>query len=118
MDFALTLDLGKPVGTVREITLSTLSDARSWILHPDRVALEVSADGSTFHRAGETAASGDHQGEEIVRAHVWSGGSIPPDLSSGVRFLRFRVEGTKQLPAWHISAGGASWVFIDEIVVR
>jgi hypothetical protein len=35
-----------------------------------------------------------------------------------VRFVRFRIEGTKHLPPWHASAGGLSWVFIDEIVVR
>jgi hypothetical protein len=35
-----------------------------------------------------------------------------------VRFVRFRIEGTKILPAWHASAGGLSWVFVDEIVVR
>ena len=28
------------------------------------------------------------------------------------------AEGTKQLPDWHPSAGGASWVFVDEIVAR
>jgi hypothetical protein len=35
-----------------------------------------------------------------------------------IRYVRFRVEGPKRLPAWHASAGGLSWVFIDEIVVR
>jgi hypothetical protein len=43
---------------------------------------------------------------------------MPPGTMSGVRYVRFRVEGTKRLPAWHTSAGGLSWVFVDEIVVR
>jgi hypothetical protein len=28
------------------------------------------------------------------------------------------IKGTLALPAWHASAGGGSWVFIDEVVVR
>jgi len=44
VDFALTLDLGRPIAA-REITISTLSDAGSWILHPVGVACSVSAAG-------------------------------------------------------------------------
>jgi hypothetical protein len=38
--------------------------------------------------------------------------------ASPVRFVRFHLDGTRQLPAWHPSAGGTSWVFVDEIVVK
>ncbi|MCK7478341.1 MAG: hypothetical protein M0C28_13770 [Candidatus Moduliflexus flocculans] len=51
IDFVLTLDLGKPV-TAREIALSTLSDFRSWILHPASVGCSVSADGLEFREVG------------------------------------------------------------------
>jgi hypothetical protein len=112
LDFTLTLDLGKPVAA-REISLSTLSDFRSWILHPDRVACSVSSDGSSFHDVGAIAVEGDHQGEEVIRPFAWKG-----PFSGSVRFVRFRIEGTKRLPDWHVSAGGPSWVFVDEIVVR
>ena len=37
---------------------------------------------------------------------------------TSIRYVKFEVKGTKQLPDWHPSAGGNSWVFIDEIVVR
>jgi hypothetical protein len=112
LDFTLTLDLGKPAA-VREISLSTLSDFRSWILHPDRVACSVSSDGTSFHDVGAIDVAGDHQGEEVIRPYAWKG-----RFDGAVRFVRFRVEGTKRLPDWHVSAGGPSWVFVDEIVVR
>jgi hypothetical protein len=112
LDFVLTLDLGKPV-PLHEIALSTLSDRGSWILHPKSVTCLLSVDGVSFQDAGMIAAEGDHQGEETVRAFTWRGPFQDP-----VRFVRFRVEGTKQLPDWHPSAGGLSWVFVDEIVVR
>jgi len=117
VDFALTLDLGR-VSPAREITVSTLSDARSWILHPETVACSVSADGATFYEVGASAAKGDHQDEEVVRAFTWTDDRAGPGSFGPIRFVRFRIEGTKRLPAWHASAGGLSWVFVDEIVVR
>ncbi len=34
------------------------------------------------------------------------------------RFVKFELRGTLKLFDWHASAGGGSWVFVDEIVVR
>jgi hypothetical protein len=117
VDFTLTVDLGKPV-PAREIALSTLSDQRSWILHPDRITCLVSSDGASFREVGTRSLEGGHQGEETIRAFSWTDDMTDPGAFSGIRFVRFRVEGTKRLPDWHVSAGGLSWVFVDEIVVR
>jgi hypothetical protein len=117
VDFTLNLDLGKPVAT-REISLSTLSDERSWILHPDRVTCSVSSDGVAFREVGTRALRGGHQGEETIHAFSWTDDMSDPGSFAGVRFIRFHIEGTKHLPDWHASAGGLSWVFVDEIVVR
>jgi hypothetical protein len=117
VDATLTLDLGGPVAA-REIGLSTLSDSRSWILHPDRIACSVSADGVSWREVGVRAVADDHRDEEPIRSYAWPGGADGPGPLGPVRFVRFQVEGTKRLPAWHVSAGGLSWVFIDEIVVR
>jgi hypothetical protein len=117
VDATLTLDLGRPTA-IREIDLSTLSDHRSWILHPGSVACAVSADGASFRDLGTRTAAGDHRDEEAVRAYSWPDGVPGGGHPGPVRFVRFRIEGTKILPAWHASAGGLSWVFVDEIVVR
>jgi len=117
VDFTLTVDLGKPVAA-REISLSTLSDERSWILHPDRVTCSISRDGVSFREAGTVALEGNHQREEIIRAFSWTEPMTGPGSFAEVRYIRFRIEGTKHLPDWHASAGGLSWVFVDEIVVR
>ena len=117
VDATLTLDLEKP-SSAREIALSTLSDQRSWILHPDRVICSVSSDGLTFREVGTKALTGDHQGEDSVRVFSWSEDMTDAGSFGQVRFVRFRIEGTKRLPDWHPSAGGLSWIFVDEIVVR
>ncbi|MCX6560910.1 MAG: DUF4838 domain-containing protein [Candidatus Aminicenantes bacterium] len=110
-DFSLRLDLGE-VRRVRSIALSTLYDPKSWIFHPRRVTCEASADGAEWRPIGVTEIDGDQRSEALIRNFEWI-----VDLA-GVRFIRFRVEGTKANPSWHPSAGGASWVFVDEIVVR
>ena len=117
VDFTLTVDLGKPVAA-REISLSTLSDERSWILHPDRVTCSISSDGVSFRNVATVALEGSHQREEIIRAFSWTEPMTSPGSFAGVRYVRFFIEGTKHLPDWHASAGGLSWVFVDEIVVR
>jgi hypothetical protein len=117
VDFALTIDLEGPVKAT-SIALSTLSDRRSWILHPESVACSVSVDGATFREVGVSAAAGDHQDEEVVRSFTWTDDGAGSASLEDIRFVRFRIVGTKRLPAWHASAGGLSWVFVDEIVVR
>lgn len=111
VDFDLRLDLGEPV-SLREISLATLYDPKSWILHPRRVTCAVSGDGTDFREVGATLIDGDQSRENVTRNFSWA---FP---WTGIRYIRFHVEGTKTLPPWHPSAGGASWVFIDEIVVR
>jgi hypothetical protein len=51
--------------------------------------------------------------KRAVRPSVWNGPTARP-----VRYLRFRIEGTKHFPDWHVSAGGPSKVFVDEIAAR
>ena len=111
VDFDLALDLGASA-PASEATLSTLWDARSWILHPRRVICYVSSDGSRFQEIQALTVDGDQRKEDVIRTFrfTWA---IP-----GIRFIKIRVEGTKHLPDWHASAGGMSWVFVDELVVR
>jgi hypothetical protein len=110
-DFQLDADLGavqKPLS----IEMSTLYDPKSWILHPASVSCSVSEDGKTFKTIGAITVTGDQQKEDVTRTFAFKPGS---EL---VRYIKFNVKGTIQLPKWHPSAGGASWVFVDEIVVK
>ncbi len=111
VDFSLTLDLGSPASPQR-VRLASLYDPKSWILHPRRVRCLVSTDGQSFQPAGSEVIEGDQRQESKVHEFIFTG------LPAGVRWLRFEVEGTRHLPAWHPSEGGLSWVFFDEIVVE
>ncbi len=118
VDFRLILDLGKPV-MAREVALSTLSDFRSWILHPASVGCSVSADGLEFRDVGVRTLPGDHREEDIVRVFSWTEDMAAPGLSRPASASSASASrATKRLPDWHTSAGGLAWVFVDEIVVR
>lgn len=110
-DFSLTLDLENPT-LAKTIEISSLWDPKSWILHPVSVTCQVSADGITFEPAGSQTVTGDQRKEEVNRLFSFAA------PGKAFRFVKFEVKGTIRLFDWHPSAGGDSWVFVDEIVVR
>ncbi len=110
MDFTLTLDLEKPV-EASVIEISTLWNPKSWILHPLSVTCHISESGDDYILAGREAVAGDQQSEEVNMLFTYTPGAI-------FRYVRFDIKGTLRLFDWHPSAGGGSWVFVDEIVVR
>jgi hypothetical protein len=111
LDFDLALDLGA-ASAASEVSIGTLWDARSWILHPHSVTCLVSMDGLRYQEIQTQRVEGDQRQEEVTRTFTFNW-ALP-----GIRFIKLHVEGTKTLPDWHASAGGTSWVFVDEIVAR
>ncbi len=109
-DFTLTLDLENPTKATT-IEISTLWFPKSWILHPLSVTCYVSQDGVNYRQVGREEVTGDQRLEEVNRLY-----SFTPEEK--FRYVRFDVKGTRRLFDWHPSAGGGSWVFVDEIVVK
>lgn len=110
-NFELLLDLERPV-EASVIEISTLWWPSSWILHPLAIKCYVSTDGVDFTLLDSQKIEDDQRQAEISK--IWSF----PVSGRPIRFVRFEVEGTLKLYDWHPSAGGKSWVFVDEIVVR
>ncbi len=110
-NFELLLDLERPV-EASMIEISTLWCPSSWILHPAAVKCYVSTDGVDFTLIDSQKIEDDQRQAEISK--IWSF----PVSGRPVRLVRFEVQGTIKLYDWHPSAGGKSWVFVDEIVVR
>jgi hypothetical protein len=110
-NFSLTLDLENLV-EASTIQISTLWDSKSWILHPLSVTCMVSDDGVQFIKVAKKVVEGDQQQADVNQTFSFE----TPDMQ--YRYVKFDVEGTLRLFDWHPSAGGGSWVFVDEIVVR
>ncbi|PMP94575.1 MAG: hypothetical protein C0168_08745 [Candidatus Aminicenantes bacterium] len=110
-NFELLLDLEKQAEP-SIIEISTLWAPQSWILHPVEIRCYVSKDGTNFEPLGSQKIEDDQRQAEISK--IWSF----PASGRSFRFVKFEVLGTLKLYDWHPSAGGKSWVFVDEIVVR
>ena len=111
IDFEIVLDLGSPA-VCHEVATNSLSVQRSWILHPTSISCEVSTDGLTFAPVGTDRVQDDPRAEPLFHEFKFGLPNTP------VRFVKLHVIGTKTLPSWHPGAGGKSWVFLDEVVVR
>lgn len=109
-DFSLLLDLEDEI-KAPVIQISTLWDPKSWILHPLSVTCMVSADGKNFTEIEKQVVTGDQIKEEVNRLFSFE------TQNRSFRYVKFEVKGTLKLFDWHPSAGGGSWVFVDEIVV-
>ena len=110
-DFTLDIDLGD-LGTAPTVAIGSLYDPKSWIFHPLSVECLISSDGRDFSPLGSQLLEGDQQNEPVTR--TWSFDTNGKDF----RYLRFNIRGTLKNPDWHPSAGGASWVFVDEVWVN
>ncbi|MCK9167876.1 MAG: DUF4838 domain-containing protein [Bacteroidales bacterium] len=110
-DFSVDVDLGTPF-MASTIEISTLYDPKSWILHPLSICCFVSKDGQIYSLIEKKTVQGNQQEEPITRTFTFN--------TSGKRYqyVRFDIAGSLRLFDWHPSAGGGSWVFIDEIVVK
>jgi hypothetical protein len=98
--------------TASSIEVSFLQDQASWVFLPEKVILEISADGLHFQTVHEAKIELVPDGKKAVR-------SISTIfLSQPVRFVRVTAISPKTCPAWHTCNGNACWIFADEVMVR
>ncbi|MCC7244657.1 MAG: DUF4838 domain-containing protein [Saprospiraceae bacterium] len=110
-DFELVLDL-ESLKQPESIQISTLYDPKSWILHPKSVACLVSENGVDYLLVETQTIAGEQRKENVTHTFRFD------QHIGSCRYVKFEVKGTLKLFNWHPSAGGGSWVFVDEIVVR
>lgn len=110
-DVELILDL-QTAKSYQSIQISSLYDSKSWILHPKSVSCLVSEDGINYRLLNTLSIEGEQRKETVTHNFVFN------QQLGNFRYVKFDIKGTKKLFNWHPSAGGGSWVFIDEIVVR
>lgn len=110
-DTELILDLDSLV-TSKNISLNSLWNGKSWILHPEQVSCSISADGINYIPMGSIRVEGEQQKEDPIRNYHFLVENTP------YRFVKITINGTGKLFNWHPSAGEPSWFFLDEISVR
>jgi hypothetical protein len=110
-DTELILDLDT-LTQAKNISIHSLWNGKSWILHPSEVSCSISADGKTYFPVGIMRVEGEQQKEDPIRNYLFQ-----TDRST-YRYVKITVKGTGKLFSWHPSAGEPSWFFLDEISVN
>ena len=113
-DQDVIIELTHPAAVaVSTVDVHLLKDIRSWIAFPERVILYVESNGK-WNEAGtqslkESALS---PGDSETRSVKF----VLPD-ETVISRLKIKLINPGPLPAWHPGAGGASFIFLDEIRV-
>ncbi|MCR9152792.1 MAG: GH92 family glycosyl hydrolase [Bacteroidetes bacterium] len=109
----LEIDLGSKGETVSEISTSHIQDIKSWIFLPKEVRFygAFKADEYEFLGAVKPMLADTVYGAELEKLRL--------NISARkLHKIRIEIEAYGPLPKWHISAGEASWMFMDEVFIR
>ncbi len=112
VDFSAVVDLGK-LQYLDEIGIGFLQDRMGWMFLPKRVSMEISEDGIKYTPIGELGHSITSYEEGPLRQEF----TFPVD-SGYFRYIKINAENFGPCPDDHPGAGNATWLFIDEVVVR
>ena len=111
-DADFVIDLGKETA-VESIESRWRYDIGDWVLKPLAVTYEVSTDGVNYQKVHESTAVNEEGKYEKGTLEVKQ-----PMKGASVRYIRVRAKNQGVNPTWHRNAGGASWIFVDEVVVK
>ncbi len=111
-DLDVVIDLQK-VQTVRGVSCGFLENQFSWIFLPREVTVALSEDGKRFQTVWSTSIDAP-RANPIPEVKDVTGIFEPV----AARFVRVVGRNPGKCPSWHPGAGGTSWLFVDEIVVR
>jgi len=97
---------------IHYVGVHVLQDVSPWIMYPKEVQFSISQDGINYQpllTVKNTVAPEDPttQIQQLGAA-----------VKANAKFIRIRAVNGGSLPQWHESAGQASHLFIDEVVVR
>lgn len=109
-DIDAVVNLGKEQ-KISKLGMGFLQDENSWIFMPEYVRFEVSENGKDFEEVG------------VVRNTVSqkAGGGIIKNFelklnkARKIKYIKVFAKNIEKCPDWHKGAGGASWLFADEI---
>jgi hexosaminidase len=111
VDLEAVVDLGALVA-VQRITVGFLQDVSRWIFLPTSIEMAISSDGQDFTVLGHPKPL--HPPTEVAEIRQDFCLDFPP---TSTRWVRIRASNLGVCPADHPGAGGAAWLFVDEISV-
>ena len=90
-----------------------MQDIKSWIFFPKNVEFLISNDSINFKSIGniKTDYSNIKEGAYVndIKIEI---------INSSAQFIKVKAENYGILPSWHLGAGGSSWIFVDEVIIK
>ena len=111
-DADFVVDMGE-VMPLTQIQTRWFYDIGDWVFRPLSVTYEVSEDGEKYTQI--------HEENFENPANKYEKGilEVKKDMTEQpVRFIRVKAKSPMKNPSWHHNAGGACWIFVDEVVVK
>lgn len=110
-DLDVVIDLAKTI-KIKTIRCNFLSDNNSLIFLPKQVLVQVSKDGKTYEKTGESIFSAAKE----VKGTVIQPVMFP--FKGHARFIKLTAINQGTCPPWHPEAGKKTWLFADEIIIE
>jgi len=110
-DLVAIIDMGN-VKPIKQVSLGTLQDTRSWIVFPQYVQYWVSDDGRNYKLAATVNTKVDIRDLNVQTQEF----TAPLNLEA--RYIKLVAKQYGTLPDWHESKGQPSYIFADEITIE
>ena len=110
-DFEGVVDLGSQI-SIKKISIGFIQNNNSWIFFPQSVSFSVSADGVEY-KSLETIQNQVSVKDAEVRTKDFA-----TEKGCTARFIKIETKSILKCPEWHPGAGGACWLFVDEITIE
>ncbi|MBK7555610.1 MAG: GH92 family glycosyl hydrolase [Flavobacteriales bacterium] len=110
-DVLATIDLGR-VKKLKRIGVGMLQDQASWIFYPELIEVAWSTTGRTWSSTtAKNSVKRDVDGSMIMDLFTEA-------IDKKAQFIKIRVQNGGVCPEWHRGKGGASWLFLDEVLIE
>lgn len=111
-DLNLLIDLGE-LKDIFQVEMNFLQTIRSWIFMPDHMEVKLSGDGENWKTISKVLNEIPEKQEGIVIQRLTA--DFPTE---NTRYIKVLVKNKGVCPDWHAGAGGSTWFFTDEVIVR
>lgn len=111
-NFSATVDLGK-VQRISKVGGNFIQEIRSWIWLPKNLTVYVSTNGKKWKKVAYITHDVSTESYQTVVLEMAQ--NIKPTKA---RYVKFEAEYYGKIPAWHLGAGGESFIFVDELVIE
>lgn len=106
-DVTITVDLGSEQD-LSYVGIGALGETYSWIHLPEKVDISTSLNGTDLTHYGTILSDTKNAGRT----------ELGTEKQIKARFIRLSVVHRSTIPTGYPGAGGASWLFLDEVIVR